>query len=48
MYIIEELHGEQIVGTFYKKELQQTNQSLELKKSSREKVINYKSNGKAT
>ena len=37
-----------LLERFTKKELQQTNQSFELKKSSREKVINYKSNGKAT
>ena len=40
--VISDLNGEQIVGLFYEKELQKTNQkSSELKMLSREKVINY-------
>ena len=31
-YAIEHLNGEKIVGTFYTKELEKTNQTLELKK----------------
>ena len=30
-YVISDLKGEEIVGTFYRKQLQKTNQSLELK-----------------
>lgn len=32
LYVIEDLNGEEIVGTIYVKESQKTNQSLELKK----------------
>ena len=42
-YVIEDVNREGIVGTFYEKELQKTNQAgfgIE-KKKSREKVINY-------
>ena len=43
-----DLIGEDIIGMFYKKELQkQIKQSLELKKYPREIMINYISNGKA-
>ena len=43
-----DLIGEEIIGMFYKKELQkQIKQSLELKKYPREVMINYISNGKA-
>ena len=43
-----DLIGEEIIGMFYKKELQkQIKQSLELKKYPREIMINYISNGKA-
>ena len=46
-YIINDLNGEQIIGTFYEKELQKkVNKNLELKKYLKEKVINYTSNGK--
>ena len=31
-YVIEDFHEEKIVGTFYRKELQKTNQTLGLKK----------------
>ena len=48
-YFINDLNGKEVVGTFYKKELQKTNQKeLELKKQSRTKVINYMLNGKDT
>ena len=39
---INDLNGEKIVGTFYKKELQKTNK----KEFKIEKVINYVFNGK--
>ena len=42
-YVVNNLNGEQIVGTFYEKGLQKVNQ-----KEFREKVINYMSNGKDT
>ena len=46
-YVISDLNGEEIVGTFYKKELQKTNQTeFRIEKWLREKVINYMSNGK--
>ena len=46
--MIEDLNVEEIVGTFYKKKYckKQINKSLEMKKYSREKVINYLLNGK--
>ena len=48
-YVINDLNGKEIVGTFYQSELQeQIKKGLELKKSSREKVINYMLNGKDT
>ena len=43
-YIISGLNGEEIAGTFYENKLQK--KSLELKKKSREKAINYMLNGK--
>ena len=42
-FVINDLNGEQVVGTFYEKELQKANQ-----KEFREKVINSMSNGKDT
>ena len=45
-YDISDLNGQEIVGTFYDNKLQKTNQK-ELKKQSREKVINYMLHGKA-
>ena len=30
-YVLKDLNGEEIVGTFFEKELQKANQSLELK-----------------
>ena len=45
-YVISDLTGEEIVGTFYKKELQkQMKKSLESKNLQREKLINYILNG---
>ena len=41
-YIINDLHGEEIIGTFYEKELQKTNQKeFRIEKVLRKKVINY-------
>ena len=38
-HVIDDLNGEEIVGTFYKKELQKKiKKSLELKKKSRKKI----------
>ena len=45
-YVISDLTGEEIVGMFYKKELQkQIKKSLESKNLQREKLINYILNG---
>ena len=41
-YVINDLNGEEIIGTFYENELQNTDQkNLEWKKYLREKVISY-------
>ena len=45
-YIINDLNGEEIIGTFYKQELQKTNQQEIRKEKLRKKVIKYMSNGK--
>ena len=46
-YIINDLNGEEIIGTFYEKELQKTNQKeFRIEKVIKKKVINYMSNGK--
>ena len=46
-YIISDLNGEEIVGMFYKEELQKTNQTdIRIKKKSRAKMKKYLSNGK--
>ena len=46
-YVINDLNGEQIIGTFYEKELQaQINKNLELKRWLKERVINYMLNGR--
>ena len=46
-YVINDLNNEEIIGTFYEKELQKTNKKkLGLKRCLKEKVINYMSNGK--
>ena len=44
-YVISDLNGEEIIGSFYEKELQKTYQK-ELKKYLKEKVINCMLNGK--
>ena len=52
-YVIDNLNGEKISGTFYEKELQKTHQKefriekVIKKKSDKFNVINYMSNGKA-
>ena len=47
-YVTSDLNGEKIVGTFYKKEFQKTNQKeFRTEKVVKKKVINYMSNGKA-
>ena len=47
-YVISNLNDEELVETFYEKELQkQIKKSLKLKKLSKNKVINYMLNGKA-
>ena len=44
---INDLNGEEIIGVFYEKELQKTNQrEFRIKKVIEKKVINYMSNGK--
>ena len=48
-YIVNDLNGEEIVRTLYKKNLKKANQkNLGLKKYSREKLKNYMLNGKDT
>ena len=49
-YVISDRNGEKIVGTFYKKELQKTNQKefRAEKVIKREKVVNCKLNRKVT
>ena len=48
-YVLSDLNGGEIIGTFYAKELQKPNEkSLELMKKLREKAINCMLNGKAT
>ena len=45
-YVINNINGEEITKTFYKKELQKTKQKeFRIKKKSRKKVISYMSNG---
>ena len=47
-YVICDLNREEIVGTFYEKEmLNQIKKKLNLKKWSREEMISYMLNGKA-
>ena len=46
-YVISDLKGEEIVGTFYERELQKTNQK-EFRVEKVIKAINYMLNGKAT
>ena len=47
-YFINDLNGDEIIGTFYETELQKTNnqQEFRIEKKLKEKVINYMSNGK--
>ena len=46
-YVINDLNSEEIIGTFYEKELQKTNQQeFRIEKVIKEKLINYMSNGK--
>ena len=46
-YVINDLNGEETIGTFYEKELQKTNQhEFRVEKVIKKKVINYMSNGK--
>ena len=45
-YVINDLNGEEIIGTFYEKELQKTNQQECRLEKVIKKEINYKSNGK--
>ena len=46
-YVISDLNGEEITGSFYEKELQKTNQEkFRIGKVPKKKVINFISNGK--
>ena len=46
-YVINDFNGEEIIGIFYEKELQKTNQKgFRIEKVSKKKVINHMSNGK--
>ena len=46
-YIINDLNGEEIIGTFYEKELQKASQNeFRIEKVIKVKVTNYMSNGK--
>ena len=48
-YVISDLNGEEIVETFYEKELQKTNQKdFRIKKVIKKKYENYMLNGKDT
>ena len=45
-YVINDLNGKEIIGTFYGKRFQKIDQQeFRIEKSSRKKVINYMSNG---
>ena len=42
-YVVNDVNGEKIVGNFYKKELQRTNQKeFRIEKVIKKKVINYR------
>ena len=45
-YVINDLNGEKIIGTFYEKELQKTNHEFRIEKVLKKKLINYMFNGK--
>ena len=46
-YVINDINDQEIIGTFYKKELQKTNQQeFRIKKVTKKKVINYMLNGR--
>ena len=46
-YVINDLNGEEIMGTFFEKELQKTNQEgFSIEKVIKRKEINYMSNGR--
>ena len=46
-YVINDLNGEEIIGRFYEKELQKTNQKeFRIEEVLKRNVINYMSNGK--
>ena len=46
-YVINDLNGEEIIGTFYEKELQRTNQEeFRIEKLIKKKETSYMSNGK--
>ena len=46
-YVISDLNGQEIVGSFYEKELQKTNQKeFRIEKVIKRKGISYISNGK--
>ena len=47
-YVISDLKGEEIVGKFYEKDLQKTNQKEFRVEKVKKRVINYMLNGKAT
>ena len=47
-YVIEEVNGEEIVGTFYEKELQKVNQAeFRIEKEIKKKMMHYILKGKA-
>ena len=47
-YVIEEVNGEEIVGTFYEKELQKVNQAeFRIEKVMKKKMMHYILKGKA-
>ena len=46
-YVINDLNGQEIIGTFYEKDLYKIDQQeFRIEKVFRKKVINYMSNGK--
>ena len=46
-HVIKDVNGDEIIGTFYEKEIQETNQQeFRIEKVIKNRVINYMSNGK--
>ena len=49
IYVVSDLNGKEIIGTFYEKQCQKTNQTeFRIEKLIKKRVINYMSNEKVT